>query len=88
MGDDIERRLTALETHIPYIRDELKSQRETMLDFHAESKKARAETNEKLDALIAKDNQNKGAQWLLDKSQNLIMFLVGIGAFKWLGLIR
>lgn len=62
---------------------------ERKLDDHMlETKEARKTTNEKLDTIIAKENQNKGVSWLLDKSQNLIMFLVGIGAFKWLGLIR
>lgn len=62
---------------------------EHKLDAHIENtEKARSATNDKLDLLIAKENQNKGVAWLFDKAQNLVLFAGSVGVFKWLGLIR
>ena len=62
---------------------------EKKLDDHIEeTKESRRSTNEKLDVIIAKENQNKGAAWALDKAQNLIMFAGSIGVLKWIGWIR
>lgn len=95
MGDDLERRVEALVNRVTAVEKSsntaeiLLPRFEAMLKEHmTETKVARQATNEKLDALIAKENQNKGVSWFLDKVQSVIIFLVGIGAFKWLGLIR
>ena len=84
----MEQRIAMLEAKVA-VAEAIMPRVEHKMDCHiAETKAARQLTNDKLDALIAKENQNKGVSWFLDKIQSVIIFLVGIGAFKWLGLIR
>ncbi len=66
---------------------------EHKIDCHIKTTmESRQATNEKLDAVIvrldARENQAKGVSMLWDSLRSLAVFLAGIGAFKWLGLIR
>lgn len=91
MGD-LESRVAVLETIIPFVRREIEDHKATVAEFHKESVKGREKVNEKLDTVIqrldAKENQAKGALWLWEGVRSIVVFLAGVGVFKWLGLIR
>ncbi len=88
MGDDMERRMAMIEAKVA-VAEAIMPRVEHKMDCHiAETKSARQVTNDKLDALIAKENQNKGVSWAFDKAQNLIMFAGSVGILKWIGWIK
>lgn len=92
MADDSERRIAALEVDMGILKA-IMPRVEVKLDCHMqETKHSRQATNDKLDAVIgrldARENQAKGVVFLWETLRALAVFLAGIGAFKWLGLIR